>query len=576
MEYSSSFFLLLAVPCLLITSSSFYYYYYWNNACCKDNNDQKRIQIPYSLLQIPKQPDDTVGTHTTLNHHEQRHTNGTAYLMETIPLDTTLQPIPGTRDTWDVQMQYVQEAKYKIDFWAMYWTLLDDTDGSYTPEQKKQWGTNRGKLFYQELLNAAQRGVQIRIISELRLHDISELMNLQRQYPNQISYRLWNASEWYEFGMMHLKGWIFDDNRAMVTDANTDWRSFTQVKEVGIALEGSSPGFQPVHDLQLLFDRWWMWTDSTYKNSLQNLRMQVFDPYLQHTRLVPCFSMFGDRTSSTKNNNHNHDSITCQTPFNESSVTTYNFANPMPLILNNTLGQSFFTCSPPEICDTPNAIYSQYNPNNIPKGRTWDGDALVQTILTAHTQISISTMYFLPSAYTVFLNNPGWWPNLIDALLVKVSQGLNVRLLISQWTDAYLSMPGYFHALMSSAQANAMYAQHSGSIEIRYFALPGWQNATGLPGDDMYPNYSRVNHGKYIVTDNRFNLGTNEMEWSFFFNTAGTSFNSDHPVLRRQLQDVFDRDWNSEYAIPVPNTTAGLLKDHNNGDEYPLPSLMQR
>jgi len=499
MEYSY----VLVVLCLVITS------FYWNEC------DSHEIPSP------------SVET----NHH------GTAFLLESIPRDTVLQPVPGTRDNWEVLMEFIRGAQQKIDFWAMYWTLLAV---GYSPEQKKRLGTHRGQLIYEELLNAAKRGVQIRIISEHRLSGMEELEAMHRHYPNQVSFRLWNASEWYEFGMMHLKGWTFDHNRAMITDANTDWRSFAQVKEVGVALEGS-PGFQAVQDLQLYFDRWWTWTDPAFKRSLHNLRMQVFDPYLQHTRLVPCFSMFGDRTSSNYG-------LACKTPFNVSSVTVYNWANPMPLVLNNTLGHTFFSCSPPEVCDTPDAEYSRGRKGL--DGRTWDGDALVQTILSAREQVSLSTMYFIPSAYTVFLENPAWWPALIDALLLKVSQGLRVRLLISQWKDAYQAMPCYFRALLSSAKANAMYAPHSGSIEVRYFALPGWKNATG-PADE-YPEHSRVNHGKYIVTDNRFNIGTNEMEWSFFFTTAGTSFNSDHPLLRRQLQDVFDRDWNSEYVIPLP------------------------
>jgi len=494
------------------------------------------------------------------NHQNHQSEYGTAYLLESIPLETNLEAVAGTRDTWEVQMEFIREAKHKIDFWAMYWTLLD-TKG-YTPEEKKRWGTDRGQLIYDELLKAANRGVQIRIVSEHRLSGIEELEAMQQQYPNQISFQLWNASEWYEFGMMHLKGWIFDHHRAMITDSNTDWRSFTQVKEVGVALEGSSvTHFAPVRDLQLLFDRWWTWTDPAFKQSLHNhLTMEVFDPYLQHDRLVPCFSLFGDSRSNSKQD-------LCKSPFHPSSKTVYNWDHPMPLVLNDTLGKTFFSCSPPEVCDTPDAVYSPGR--KALEGRTWDGDALLQTILTAREQISLSTMYFVPTALTVFLENPAWWPNLIDALLLKVSQGLRVRLLISQWTDAYSAMPAYFQALLSSAEANAAWARHSGSIEVRYFALPGWKNATGPP--DMYPKYARVNHGKYIVTDHRFNIGTNEMEWSFFFNTAGTSFNSDHPLLRQQLQNVFDRDWNSEYAIPLPTTSAAKCDEYESENpKYPF------
>jgi phospholipase D3/4 len=481
------------------------------------------------------------------DNHDHAHNHGTAFLLETIPRDTTLLPIPGTRDTWEVQMDYIQHAQRTIDFWAMYWTLLDDNAG-YTSHERQRWGTDRGKQLYQALGDAAARGVHIRVLSEHRLHGLQELVTLQQRHPDYITFRLWNASQWYDYGMMHIKAWTFDNNRAMITDANTDWRSFTQVKEVGVAFESAAPGFQAVLDLQRLFDRWWAWTDPVYTQSLHDeLRVEVFDPNLQTTRLVPCFSMFGDRTLANNDNDDNH---ACKSPFDADTTTVYNLANPMPLRLNNTLGHTFLSCSPPEVCDTPDAAYSQTKQTPL-VGRTWDGEALVQTILSAREQICLSTMYFIPAALTTFLENPAWWPALVDALLLKVSQGLSVRLLISQWRDAYTAMPGYFHALLSSAEANAQWARHNGTIEVRYFALPGWQNATGH--GDAYPQYSRVNHGKYIVTDNRFNLGTNEMEWSFFFQTAGTSFNSDHPLLRDQLQAIFDRDWNSEYAIPLPS-----------------------
>eukprot|EP00928_Gymnodinium_smaydae_P042768 TRINITY_DN28769_c0_g1_i1.p1 TRINITY_DN28769_c0_g1~~TRINITY_DN28769_c0_g1_i1.p1 ORF type:complete len:531 (+),score=53.88 TRINITY_DN28769_c0_g1_i1:43-1593(+) len=475
--------------------------------------------------------------------------HGKAFLVESIPRDTNLQPIPGTRDTWELQMEYISAAKRTIDFWSMNWTLVDTA--GYSPEQKKRWGTENGRLLYDALLNAAKRGVQLRIISEHRLSGIEELEGLQRQYPKQVSFQLWNASEWYEFGMMHLKAWIFDSDRALVTSVNTDWRCFTQVKEIGVALEGS-PGFRAVEDLQLYFDRWWTWTNPAFKNSLQNPRKEIYDPYLQHKRLVPCFSNFGDSTPGSQ-------SFACESPYNSSSKTSYNLASPMPLVLNNTVGQSFFSCSPPEACDALDAVYSQGR--TALEGRTWDGDALVQTILSAREQVSLSAMYYIPSAFTTFLENPAWWPALNDALLTRVAQGVNVRLMISQWTDAYPHMHGYLRALQSAAKANNVWSKTPGMIEVRSFELPGWQNATGP--EDEYPKYSRVNHGKYIVTDTRFNIGTQEMEWSFFFNSAGTSFNSDHPLLRQQLQDVFDRDWNSEYAKPLPPDVFCSTCDHH-------------
>ena len=44
---------------------------------------------------------------------------------------------------------------------------------------------------------------------------------------------------------MHMKLWIFDDYRTVITSANMDCESLSQVKELGVALEGRS-GFSVV------------------------------------------------------------------------------------------------------------------------------------------------------------------------------------------------------------------------------------------------------------------------------------------------------------------------------------------
>jgi len=54
------------------------------------------------------------------------------------------------------------------------------------------------------------------------------------------------------------------------------------------------------------------------------------------------------------------------------------------------------------------------------------------------------------------------------------------------------------------------------------------------------------------VTDRRINIGTSNHAWSYFYTTAGSSFNSDHEGLRSTLERVFDRDWDSKYAVALP------------------------
>ena len=89
----------------------------------------------------------------------------------------------------------------------------------------------------------------------------------------------------------------------------------------------------------------------------------------------------------------------------------------------------------------------------------------------------------------------------------------------------------------------------AGRLEIRLFALPGWNRTGAGPRD--YPAYSRVNHQKYVVTDARANVGTSNMAWGYFYQTAGTSFNTDDAELRGALAEIFDRNWRSAYATPL-------------------------
>ena len=44
----------------------------------------------------------------------------------------------------------------------------------------------------------------------------------------------------------------------------------------------------------------------------------------------------------------------------------------------------------------------------------------------------------------------------------------------------------------------------------------------------------------------------------YFYNTAGLSFNSGNRDLVKGVQAIFDRDWHSMYAVPLPETMAEL------------------
>lgn len=73
--------------------------------------------------------------------------------------------------------------------------------------------------------------------------------------------------------------------------------------------------------------------------------------------------------------------------------------------------------------------------------------------------------------------------------------------------------------------------------------------------------FARVNHNKYMVTDKVAYIGTSNWIGDYFVNTAGvglvladpTNHNSTQGTIRDDLADIFERDWNSQYASESTN-----------------------
>lgn len=74
---------------------------------------------------------------------------------------------------------------------------------------------------------------------------------------------------------------------------------------------------------------------------------------------------------------------------------------------------------------------------------------------------------------------------------------------------------------------------------------------------NIFPDFTRVNHGKYAVSDVRAHIGTSNLVWDYFYTTAGMSFGAYNPAIVSQLQEIFDADWNSPYAVPVEEFDEG-------------------
>ncbi|HLV33940.1 MAG TPA: phospholipase D-like domain-containing protein [Spirillospora sp.] len=457
-----------------------------------------------------------------------------AYLVESIPTGLEDFRSPDGHYTEDTLLRLVQNTRHTIDLTAMYWTLNPDPtrvdEMGLTEERLAELGGDHGRRLFEALADAAARSVRIRILQSPGFGDEPEAHILLERFPQQVEIRQIDMTDWYQAGIMHHKLWVFDRTSFYLGSANMDWRSLTQVKELGIVVE-DDPALG--EDITRFFETWW------HVCSLQPDARLVFDPAVRIERYVPAWS---DLVAAAERAPNPLDQPALRTPFN--------IENPMSVTLNGVAASAFITSSPPEMC---------------PPGRTFDLDALLYAIHDARESICLSFMNFVPLGFAggeydeaddkIKLNGavatPLWWPDLIDALLrAAISRSVHVRLLVGHWPHTSAHTAPCLRALR--AMADAARADHrlaAGQIEVKWFIIPGWDRVAGV--NRAYPEHSRVNHPKYVVTDRRLIISTSNISWDYFATVSGTSFNTDHPELTRQLQAIFDRDWNSRCAYPL-------------------------
>lgn len=208
----------------------------------------------------------------------------------------------------------------------------------------------------------------------------------------------------------------------------------------------------------------------------------------------------------------------------------------------------------------PHSNYLSFAPPELLFGNYQaDEQAWVDTIKSVGfgSTVRINTMDWLgQSQYT---SQTVYWSSLSSAISeVLFSKHAKVKILIAHWahfingTDQYLKSLLYSNALCYSSKYNKC----SGRIKIKYYVVPGYNLSgpaisKGTKTGNIYPGYTRVNHGKYAVSDVRAHIGTSNLIWDYFYTTAGVSFGTYNPAIVAQLQQVFDADWDSPYTVPV-------------------------
>src|ERR1700722_4899898 len=175
----------------------------------------------------------------------ESHGEACAYLVESIPKGLEdLRDTPGVRYTENVLVELTRQARRTIDLTVMYWNLLPDPkspdESGFTDEQFAKMGADSGRALFEAWREAAGRGVRIGVLESPGFSSSSkpESAALRDEFPQVVEVFPIDMSRWYGgSGIMHQKIWIFDGRDIYIGSANMDWKSITQVKELGAAVE---------------------------------------------------------------------------------------------------------------------------------------------------------------------------------------------------------------------------------------------------------------------------------------------------------------------------------------------------
>lgn len=150
--------------------------------------------------------------------------NSKLYIAETVPscFPKNSQTFPNIGQTL---LEYIKSSIKSIDISSIYTSLLNNTG-------KKCDSDKIGISIYEELINAAKRGVRIRILLTKSEHfDQSEAENLQKICPEKIVVGFLDIKNLTKSnnGIQHSKIFIFDEKIFYIGSANCDWRSYSEV-----------------------------------------------------------------------------------------------------------------------------------------------------------------------------------------------------------------------------------------------------------------------------------------------------------------------------------------------------------
>lgn len=299
-----------------------------------------------------------------------------ADIVESIPIGLTFNSSIASNSTFDVWMSLISSARQSIDIASLYWTLLG-TDVMPDPDDS----SIKGKQLLDAIIKSKSASVKIRIA----VNDDSDSENSTdlRLLENVAEIRRVNFTRLVGAGVLHTKLVVVDRTHFYLGSANMDWRSLTQVKEMGVAL--------------------------THCPTLAEDLLKIFEIYWYLGRPNAEVPKHWPKELSTE----------------------FNRTNPMNVSLNNLQYNVFLSSSPKSFCSS---------------GRTEDIEAILTIIRSATKFIDIAVMDYFP-IFLYSNGHHFWPVIDDALREAAVERKVNVRLMASHWNHTRPSMTAFLRSL---------------------------------------------------------------------------------------------------------------------------------
>ncbi|KHJ42218.1 phospholipase D domain protein [Trichuris suis] len=448
-----------------------------------------------------------------------------AHLVESIPEGMTY---PATEkmhlSTYEVWLELLQSTQVSLHATAFYWTLrakdmlTDDSDA-------------QGTEIY-NTLERVGRERQVLLVQNLGTEStMQESVLLQRQGLAEV--RSMNHTAWFGSGVMHTKMWIVDDAHLYIGSANMDWRALTQDKVPKRFCIPSQPFIVQFTPLESFIESS---SEVSFKkrflgNEVKEMGFALFNCSCLARDLDKIFQVYWHM---------GYPGTVLPKVWPPKYTTFFNFSNPARLRLNGVPSEVYFSSSPKQFCS---------------RNRQSDISALLEVINSAKRFVNVAVMDYMPVVY--YAKPSRYWGDIDDALRAAAyDRKVSVKLLISKWNHTKLMMFGFLHSLSAFGASLG-----PDMVQIKLFTIPSYtERQAKIP-------FSRVNHNKYVVTENTAYIGTSNFVGDYFLTTAGAAV-----VIRQPMELIHGNRTQDSIVVQLQDRILTTLKIlitlHQNVDQW--------